>query len=84
MTDRPQFKLHMAARDYVITWGEFGEFLCDDASAQEYVENLFYLYEGGYSHSATHKVVDFVDSIDAVWINKPKVPPIEYDESKIF
>lgn len=84
MTDRPQFNLHMAARDYVITWGMDGDFICEDLPTQEYIENLFGLYVTGYSYSPARTIVAFVDTLNATWVNKPKVIPIELNSSKIF
>ena len=84
MTDRPKFKLHMAARDYIVTWDKDGYFICDDAETQDYVRNLFRVYDAGYSYNATRTLVEFVETLDATWINKPTVPPIELDKDKIY
>ena len=74
----------MSLKNYVITWNSSGNFSCEDVETLQYINDLFRLFKSGYSYNSFRTLIDFVDSIDATWIVKPVIEPIEIDNNKIF
>lgn len=84
MSDDPIFMLPMVARDYKITVID-GDFTAEDKRISDHVELLFDAFTvGKYTYSFSRTLVEFVDDLKAEWINKPTVPPIELDDTKVF
>ena len=83
MSDDPIFMLPMFARDYKITVID-GDFTAEDKRISDHVERLFDAFDADYTYSFERTLVEFVDDLKAEWINKPTVPPIELDDTKVF